>query len=435
MIIHVLAILLAASTGPDADQLDPAFVRSIRARHGGPSADGGALGSRSGPGVLGIDSLQNWSGSFYAPGMSPVINTLSSPQFNWQYNMVGRSPYGSGGDNKVTTFRAPIVPVRLDMRTPSGAPRFIGGNPNHPLIADPSQFVPAVVQSPIFSNAPFDSSDKPTQFTDAIFRAEFFGVADPSWHTLLQPTVSTTRTMVVKQAPPAPGNVSCVQDDSCNYRFIPNPDGSCCLLVFLSGDVFFNEVFPNAPGDTSTVVGAAQAAGEVTTADISTFLFDSTYLFFGSLATGCCTLGFHTYDLEPGDASNGWRERRYVLNYSSWVRPGIFEWGIEDVATLSHEMSELFNDPFLANYSPWYRDPSGFVCQDNLETGDVLENFPNQIYPLTLNGFTYHLQNEALLPWFAGQSPSPAIHGAYSYPDPTVLTTPIVSITPAACGL
>ena len=28
-------------------------------------------------------------------------------------------------------------------------------------------------------------------------------------------------------------------------------------------------------------------------------------------------IGFHTYDIEPGSASNGWQERRYVLNHSS----------------------------------------------------------------------------------------------------------------------
>jgi hypothetical protein len=39
-----------------------------------------------------------------------------------------------------------------------------------------------------------------------------------------------------------------------------------------------------------------------------------------------------------------------------------------------------------------------------------------------MNGRTYHPQNEALLQWFEFESPSSAIHGAYSYPDETTLT-------------
>ena len=57
-----------------------------------------------------------------------------------------------------------------------------------------------------------------------------------------------------------------------------------------------------------------------------------------------------------------------------------------------------------------------------LETGDVIEGLPNAAYLITLKGVTYHPQNEALLQWFAGQTPSSAIGGAYSYPDKSVLT-------------
>jgi hypothetical protein len=52
---------------------------------------------------------------------------------------------------------------------------------------------------------------------------------------------------------------------------------------------------------------------------------------------------------------------------------------------------------------------------------------------MTMNGFTYHPQNEALLQWFASQTPSSAIHHAYSYPDESVLPTSSVSLTPG-CG-
>jgi hypothetical protein len=40
---------------------------------------------------------------------------------------------------------------------------------------------------------------------------------------------------------------------------------------------------------------------------------------------------------------------------------------------------------------------------------------------MTMNGRTYHPQNEALLQRFEFESPSSPLGGAYSYPDTTVL--------------
>ena len=142
--------------------------------------------------------------------------------------------------------------------------------------------------------------------------------------------------------------------------------------------------------------------------------------------SNCCILGFHTYDFEPGIPSNSNLERRYVLNYSSWISPGLFGGGFEDVTALSHELSETFNDPFVAsdgihNVTPWWLSPNG-NCQDDLEVGDVIEGLPNGVYPITMNGMTYHPQNEALLQWFEFEAPSSAISGAYSYPNIGTLT-------------
>lgn len=55
----------------------------------------------------------------------------------------------------------------------------------------------------------------------------------------------------------------------------------------------------------------------------------------------------------------------------------------------------------------------------------MIEDLPDATYPITMHGFTYHPQNEALLQWFEFQQPpSTAIDGAYSYPDESVLTGP-----------
>jgi len=198
--------------------------------------------------------------------------------------------------------------------------------------------------------------------------------------------------------------------------------------------VFGSKLFPPAAPDNSTVIGSAEIAGDITTKDISTFLFPNTYL-FGSF--GCCVLGFHSFDFELGDASNNNQLRFYVLNYSSWISPGLFAAPdcaandplncFQDITAHSHEVSETFNDPFVGfdgihNITPFWQNPAG-QCQDILEDGDVIEDLLNSTYPVTVGGVSYHPQTEALLPWFEFETNSSAIDNAYSYPNETALTT------------
>jgi hypothetical protein len=396
-----------AAAGPPDDQLPADFTLGTTPhtlRGNNIAAGGGVLGRRSNGNVLGVDSLQNWSSYFYDPG----LDGSGFPQFTWPYTMVGRSPFDKGDDDHpgqtTTTINAPVVPVNIDLRNADGSPRFVNGKR---LYYDATQYVGPTMKSPVFSNTSYDSSERDTQFTDAVQRAEFFKFADEDWHTMLRPTVKPARTMTLLRG---------------TYAFSLNPDGSCCRFVLVEINTFVNKLFPSVPTDTTTVMGAAENAGDVKTTDLSTFLFPNTYLYFGT-TSNCCVLGFHSYDLEPGDAANGWRERRYVMNYSSWTSPGIFRGDVfTDVTALSHEMAETFNDPFVNDATPWWLAPNG-NCQNNLETGDVIEGLPNSTFPTTMNGFTYHPQNEALLQWFAGVTPSSALHHAYSYPDTTVLTS------------
>lgn len=206
-----------------------------------------------------------------------------------------------------------------------------------------------------------------------------------------------------------------------SHRFSLNPDGSCCKFILVDINTFAGLLLPSVPTDTTTPVGFAENNGVIHTADISTFLFNNVFLFFGT-PNNCCVVGFHTDDVEPGTKANGLREKRFVLNYSSWVSPGIFRSSsFLDIAALSHELAETFADPFGNNATPFWLAPNG-NCQNDLEVGDVIEGLPNSSLSITLNGTTWHPQNEALLQWFGGITPSNAIAGAYSYPDPTVLT-------------
>jgi hypothetical protein len=352
-------------------------------------------------GGRGIDSIDTFSGEFHASGIGP----MGMPQHKWFYTMAGTPPENGGA----SAFDAPIVPVSVDLLDYDGSVRVVNG---HVLHYSAQPFVNKVINSPIFQNAEYSSSDSLTQFGDAIQRAEFYNVMQPDWHTLLRPVVKTERRIAVPRG---------------SYFFALNDDGSCCAFVLVDMNVFSKLLFPATVSDVTSPVGAAEHAGEITPQSISTFLFPNTYLYLNHNPNHCCVLGFHTYDFEPGDASNGFREKRYVLNFASWISPGLFGPGFEDVTALSHEIVESLNDPFVGSdgvhgITPWWLSING-NCQNDLEVGDVIEGLPDATVAIKTGGATYHPQNAALLQWFEFQSPSTAIGGAYSYPDENVLTS------------
>jgi hypothetical protein len=352
------------------------------------------------PAITGIDSLVNFTGEYHVAGFDPNGN----PQNTWYYDMVGKQPQKGG----TTSINAPVVPIVMELLDYDGTIRVVDG---HKLRYDATQFLAATMNSPVFQNYNYSSSNIPTQFSDAIQRAEFYNVMKSDWHTVLNGAVKTKRVMRVPRG---------------SYFFALNPNGTCCAFVLVDIGEFVNLLFPAVPTDTTTPIGAAENAGDITTKDMSTFLFPNTYLYFNGDPNQCCVLGFHTYDFEPGDPSNENRERRYVVNYSSWISPGLFGGGFVDVTALSHEIAETYNDPFVASdgvhgITPWWLAPNG-NCQDDMESGDVIEGLPRATYPVHINGRTYHPQNEALLQWFEFQSPSTAIGGAYSYPNMETLT-------------
>ncbi len=356
--------------------------------HAGPTLPSAIRGTHE------IDSLLTFQGQFQAPG----VDDNGKKKRIWKYRIAGRQPQEGGA----TVFSAPIVPVSLDLLNYDGN--------GHTLHYSVAPFVLPTIYSPLFQSSTYSSSDLPTQIIDAELRAEFYNTMKPNWHTLLNPSVKTERTMDVPAG---------------SYYYQLKKDGSCCEYVLVDSKVFGNLLFPPNPTDTTTPVGAAENSGEITTKDISTFLFPNTYLYEGDPGN-CCVLGYHSYDYEPGDVSNNNAEKRYILNFSSWISPGLFSDGVEDITAISHELAETFHDPFVVsdsvyNLTPWWVSPNG-NCQDDLEVGDAVEGLPLDVYPIGMNGRAYHPQNVALLQWFAFESPSSALGGAYSYPNPNTLT-------------
>jgi hypothetical protein len=349
-----------------------------------------------------LESVGTFSGEYVAHGFS-AASTLQS---HWFYQMIGTVPE----TGKTTIIAAPIIPVSLDLRNANGSPRFVKG---HRLFYDASQFVKRVLESPLFVNTHYSSSQRATQFVDAVQRAEFFNRAkNNAWHTILKPSVKKARVMVLRAG---------------SYQFALHKDGTCCAYVLVDFDTFNSKLMPSSSSDTKSPVGAAEHAGDIKPGDVSTFLFPNTFL-FADPNENFFFVGFHTFDERPATVSNGFHKQRFVLNFSTWVTPFVFFGdNFEDITAMSHEITEIINDPFVGadgvhGITPWWFSPNG-NCQNLMETGDVVENLPNSTFPIRMNGITYHPQNEALLPWFKRQKPSQAIHGAYTYPDERLLTT------------
>jgi hypothetical protein len=346
----------------------------------------------------GITSVTNFSGAFTREGQV------------WPFIMMGTDPKLG----RKTTIPTPIIAVTLVLQNADLVTTTT-------VSADP--FVPGTLASPNFQKFKYEHEGEGTQFADAVQRAEFNSVAKDNWHTNLAPSVVDHVTINVPRTVNVilNGKVTSVR----TYFTGTAADGSVFVLLL---DRFFNQAFFN-------VVVNGINANQLTTNALNVTLFPNTFLFSLSRTGGlgaCCTLGFHTFFFD-----NVTPEPVWVTAYASWISPGIFGAGFEDVTALSHEISEAVNDPFLNNATPRWQFPGlPGQCQGNLETGDPVEVLANATFPVTLGkddegnnktpSFTFHPQTEALLQWFDGAIPSDAIHGAYSYPDTTALTAPSI---------
>jgi hypothetical protein len=396
----------AIGANRNSSEISPSFLTGKRAfnrrvlPHGSEATAALASAAKSRPA---IDTIVNFSGQFTAPGFDGDGN----PQSVWPYTMVGSDPK----EHRATRFHAPIIPVTVELldadgkvgKTASGAPlRMVTG----------SDTLSLTLNSPVFQKSQTTAGN--VQIGDGMMRAQFDatgGDGDGGYHTILDPSVKTTRT---------------IQLPFGTYRFAPKADGSCCQFILADVNAFADRLFPPTADDTTTVMGAAEHAGDMKPSDITTLLLRDVYLFDGDPAN-CCILGFHSVDVEPGIAANHNRERDFVMAFASYLSDGVFG-AFSDITPLSHEISELFADPFINNATPFWLsiDPvtGAALCQNNLETGDVIEVLStNPVATVASHNRTYHPQNEAMLPWFAFESPSSSHLGAYSFPDETTLTT------------
>ena len=359
-------------------------------------------GGNAGPNISGLDTVPTFAGAFNStsPSIDPFQSadgfTTTSP-----FIMIGNNPLLGG----ITMLPANLTAISLQLLNPDGS-TFA----NVPF----APFENLILNSPNFRNADYTTGF--TQFGDAVQRAEFFTTMGENWHTLLTPQIVNRATIQVPatvQVQFADGTILTVPG------YIPSTAADGSTVVFML-DLLFNVLdFNQAVNDIN--------GGFFTTNAMNYHTYPNTFLFSvvdeqGDLT--CCVLGFHEFIFDPTVNP----EPRWIYSFVSWMSPGTFPPGFQDVTALSHETSEALNDPFGNNIVPTWQFPGmPGACQANLETGDPVEVLPNATVPIMIRErnqvFTFHPQTEALLQWFEIGNPSNAIGGAFSYPNTTALTT------------
>jgi hypothetical protein len=357
--------------------------------------DSGGIPHRPGGNIPGLLTVPTFAGAFAAQG-GPSVGVV------FPYIMMGNDPL-LGGTTKIP---ANITTISLNLlNVPPGFSASV-----------PFSFEDPFTDSPNFEEANY-TSGRHIQFGDAVQRAEFFNTMGENWHTVLDQNVVNRVTIDIPrhvQVKLPDGSTVTVQ----SYFVGHAPDGTefIELLDLLFSRLYFDQAVNDIIANTYTTDAFNMQAWP------NTFLFS---IDAKGKPAGCCVLGFHTYIYDPSLTP----QPRWIFAFSSWISPGLFGAGFQDVTALSHETSEAFNDPFINTRVPRWQfpgqPPTSKVCQGNLETGDPVEVLPNATVSIKLKErnevFLYHPQTEALLQWFEMGTTSDAIGGAFSYPDTTAL--------------
>ncbi|HEX3155373.1 MAG TPA: hypothetical protein VHV32_12150 [Candidatus Angelobacter sp.] len=316
-----------------------------------------------------IFSVPHFSGSFESQGKA------------YPFTMVGAKPQS----NSTTEVPVQVIPISLFFE------EFVDEN-GAPIVLDPGAIVPRVQESPNFHAAQYATGI--TQFADAVQRAQFNATAGKDWHTLLgAPQMLKSLRIAVPRG------------DAKVYR---NPSTGVVYAI-VDTDFFLSQL--------NTVIQMANLSPDA----LAIALTSNVFLAPQKDIKKCCVLGFHT-SFDVGEMAQVKFVQTFI--WASWVEQGILGPGLADVTPMSHEISEWMNNPFGSNAVPAWQVPNSIGCQSNLETGDPLALMPNAGYPVLIDGFTYHPQNQVLMQWFQRGAASDAFEGAFSFPDQSIMTSP-----------
>jgi hypothetical protein len=299
------------------------------------------------------------------------------------YTMVGYQPRSG----KSTTVRPVIIPLRVRFQFFEQDATF-----------EPDIAVNNILASPIFNEAQFANGKG--QFGDQLQRATFWNKMDREhrWHVRFsKPRVLDTVDVLVE---PDIGDLFQLGDDPST----------------LIGDVRFGAM-------DSTIHTILQFV-DVDPDEVPIFV---TYNVFAD------ALGYHDAFVVGSKHGN---DVLQTLIYTSWLEQDLVGSLLADISTINHEVGEWLNDPYVNNVvTTWMYPPPDdprTECSFNplLEVGDpqgngpTFDDFPTVVIPL--NGFSYHLQDLVMLPWFTGEVPSSAQNGWYDFPGTNQIHQPFL---------
>jgi hypothetical protein len=311
--------------------------------------------------------LPQWSGSF----TDLTHKTI-------RYTMVGTDPTLT---NTSTTVPVVLVPIKMVYGSQNGNMTF---DPHHQL-PNGRTIVQNALASPVFeSGIDFVQGGVDlgnTQYLDAFQRGNFWSAVrtHADYHVLLgTPTVLVERTITVTVS----------EGKVINNPFANGSVGTMDLSAF--------------DAKVQTMIGYLGA--HINPGVLPIFL---TYNIFLTDGGRCCIGGYHTAEGGPPGGQ--------TYAYATYVdSPGSYA---QDVSSLSHEIGEWMDDPFVGN---------SVNCYDNnlMEVGDPLERHPNYgAYPYELNGFTYNLQSLVFIDYF-GAPRSRRVNSWFSFQNDETTVCP-----------
>lgn len=321
-----------------------------------------------------VRTVPTFTGSFVAAGKQ------------YSYRLAGGKPESGG----TTTIPTVVVPLSLSFEAS-------GGQSRQAVVMSAAGDMRDILRSPIFQPFAFTTGD--TQYGDAVQRAQFPKAARTGWHTLLgKPQMALA---IQIEIPAANG-----------YVLHSRRTGKSLAVVDL--DFVQKWLFQHLAG---TGAGPDKLLIAVTKNVVFYSLGD---------ATVCCSVGTHGVQLDPSGTS----AQAFVIG--SYMDEGVMP-RYTDIQGLSQQVAEWMNDPlrgFQTNEFPVWRKPlSEAGCGGKGESSSYLLEQPTDYLPsnstkVSANGRTYHLENMALLPWFAQSASADTFEEAYSFPDTKALTAP-----------
>lgn len=366
-----------------------------------------------------------------------LANARTIPHWTFQYTdptngvtypitMAGADPRASNG---TTTLHTVIIPLKFN---------FVAGNqPVSELddlgyagfratalsrTFDGTSRVQDVLNSPIFSSGfttPADMGNDTTQVGDAFLRAQWNKIGT-GYHTkLVNDAVLPTQTLDV------PANKGLAYQRPVGEWREANGYGPTDTVTGILDYHWFG-----------TYLGELLGSLHISSDTIPIFLTDNVLLYEGrENYTNCCVLGYH------GAVSNRTGQGNQPVQtyiYAAWATPGSYSGflsdytgsrtapaptrGIADIHPLSHEVSELLDDPFVNNaVQPWETPTAPqYGCTPVLEVGDPVVGvwFPYDGNSASAPAGTtyygqYHPEDEVFAQWYGRGGIEPVLGSSW----------------------